>query len=305
MIRRLFFAKDLQNLLRGVDNTAVRLVSATVNARWFGAKRGSTVKKAKVAASKYLVQDDPELSDMTAIPAGLDLYSTLMYSPKLAPLRFQVSLHPDSQFKLDGLYVIAVNVPHGATEQDITSAISSVGTPSEVTFIASDVPKATTKRAVKVASKKSALLRFESEDVFKKLTTTESKLFGILCKSSGSPPDTTRSMFFESADSRKSLILTNIGRDNTVEQFRKTLQANLEGAGMSLSPESASLDLSGIVEDRYAIVDFPSFPSAFRALKHLQSVQSPFNVSFSTFRSQWSASENRFVQFPILSTYDP
>jgi hypothetical protein len=305
MIGRVFRQSRVNSLLTHCEWSSGKLPNASFPLRSF-AKKVKPKTMSKSASVRYSGHDEPDLCDMTTIPAGMELYNSLVFQPKRAPIHFEVTLDQPNPTKLGGFHVIAMNVPHGATEENVRNALQTCGRPSEVMFFESFVPKSSTKRSVRLDSRRYAILRFESQEEFEKVTRIEAKLFGVLCKSSGSPPDSPRTMFMESAETRHSLLVTNMKPETTVEELKHDLVTSMKAADFDVNSWSASIDGNEEVADRYAILKLGSFPAAFKILQYIQASKAPnFNLALSTFRSIWKEAEGKFVEVPILSSYDP
>jgi hypothetical protein len=240
---------------------------------------------------------------MTGIPAGIDVYSSLVFQPRGTPIGFTAVIRPSTTTESNGFPVIAVNVPHGATEHDLRNAIRTCGSPSRVMIFDNFVPKSTNKRSIKLGSKRYAILEFASEAEFNRATTMEAKLFGVLCKSSGTPADNPRTMFLEPAVTRRSLLITDIKPEVTLETFRNDLKEFLEASGLSVTSLTCSSDDYVKLSDRYVVVDLGSFRSSLQALLYSQASKANFKVALGNFRSVWK--EGRFEELSLLSSYDP
>jgi hypothetical protein len=251
--------------------------------------------------------DNPELSDMTAVPPGIDLYSKLINSARISAVAFDLELDAQSIPVIHGFNVFALNVPNGSTTEDIRGAIESVGEPDNIYVFSNNSIPSRVPRSIKLSSRTNAVLQFNSEEAFKRCTSDEARLFGVLCKSSGSPHDCERTMFLEPAVYRKSLIITDVGAKTSLEDFIEEFRSEINSSGLRvLSMNRVSGNATEMVGSDYMVVKFPCFPSAFTALKHLKAYTS-YNVAFSNLRCRHcedeQTGERKLAELAVISPY--
>ena len=289
--------------------TSLRFGTSMKNFQALNQRSFAKHSKPKAERKKVKVNsdDDPELSDLTAIPAGIDLYSKLISATRIGSLAFELELDPLSVPVLLGFNVFALNVPNGSTADDIRGAIQSVGRPDDIYVFSNNSVPSRVSRSIKLSSRTNAVLRFNSDEAFSRCTTDEARLFGVLCKSSGSPPDCERTMFLEPATYRKSLIITDIAPTKATEEFMEEFCSEISRSGLRvLSLNRSSDNRSELVGSHYLVVKFPCFPSAFTALKYLKANTS-YNVAFSNMRCRHNedteTGEGTLVEIPMISPY--
>jgi hypothetical protein len=261
------------------------------------------------STKKTALDEDREFSDMTAVPAGIELYAKLTNGGKPVSVSFRADCElVDDKLRFSGSYVFASNVPHGATDRDVSRALSYAAIPAHVYFLESHATKANRSRFIKVASKRNAIFQFANQDERDRVATTETKLFGVLCKSSGKPVDSERLMFLEPADSKTNLIITDVAPEMTVEDFQRRLPEFLDGSGLEVSSVTSEADNTEAIGSRYIVLKFPSFMETFAAVRHLQSNNS-LKAALSNFRSCWQDGKDGqpgyAIDMPHATSYDP
>ena len=248
-----------------------------------------------------------ELSDMSALPAGIDLYSKMIYPQRTVPARLTVKIDPSTVPGYSGHHVFAVNVPSGASESDLTRAVAMAGKPRDVFIFRNISSKAKSARSIKLLSNTNAILSFDSEDSFNRCTTTEAKLFGVLCKASSNPSDPERMMFLEPAEYHQSLLFNELGSKSTVESFQQGIHQAIEETGMRIQDITSSGHSDTSLQNRFMIVKFPCFFSAWTAFNHLRT-KSSYSVGFNNSRTGWivdrDTGEGSFMDAPRLTVHD-
>ena len=310
--RNLYRTLSCRNV--GHSSDVKRLAHVSYSAAWFATTRKSkrhvpsSVSTEKANPSKFVEDEDREFQDMTAIPAGIDLYATFIAPNRPASLNFRVDCKSTLLHNIESWYLFAANVPHGATEEDIRRAIAYKANPDEVFLLVNNAMKSVRPRFIKVASRRSAILHFKTREERDKLVTPETKLFGVLCKSSGEPKDTERLMFLEPADHKRSLIITDIPEGTKVSDFKRSLPEHLAGSGLELSNISTDISDDARIGNHYLVLTFPSVCESFAAVWHLQKTKS-LNAAYSNFRSVWKppteGREGYYDEMPCLTSYDP
>lgn len=248
-----------------------------------------------------------ELSDMSAIPAGIDLYSKMIFPQRTVPARLTVNIDATSVPAYGGHYVFAVNVPSGASESDLRSAVAVAGKPSGLFIFRNISLKAKSTRSIKLLSNTNAILSFDSEDAFKRCTTTEAKLFGVLCKASGNTSDPERMMFLEPAEYHQSLLFNELGSESTVESFQQGITQAIQDTGMRVQEITSGGQCDSPLQNRFMIVKFPCFFSAWTVFNHLRT-KSAYSVAFNNSRAGWiidrETGQGSFMDAPRLTVHD-
>jgi hypothetical protein len=270
-------------------------------------KVGRSRTSAKGVRNVDETSHEVDLSDLTAVPSGMTPYSQLIHEGRLHS--FTINVRPTQPPpNMDGFYVFASNIPHGSTTYDITGAIERLAKPSDVWLFENNSQKSDKARSVKLSSRKNAILRLASRQEYDNLTRPEARLFGVLCKSSGKPNDGERTMFLEPAETKRALIVTDINADWTISQLTTSLHTKLEEDGIHLDALEFTESADSVIGKRYAVLQFPCFPSCFTALKCIESAKC-FKAAFTNFRSGWITPQDGgqpyFGETLYLSIYDP
>lgn len=294
---------SLMSSLGGASSSSIK-VSQALQHKSFSKHSKPKGERRKVKVNS---DDNPELSDMTAVPSGIDLYSKLISAARISAIAFDLELDPQSVPVIHGFNVFALNVPNGSTTEDIRGAIESVGEPENIYVFSNNSIPSRVSRSIKLSSRTNAVLQFNSEEAFKRCTSDEARLFGVLCKSSGSPHDCERTMFLEPAMYRKSLIITDVGARTSTEDFMEEFRSEINSSGLRvLSMNRACGNATEMVGSDYIVVKFPCFPSAFTALKHLKANTS-YNVAFSNLRCRHyeneETGERTLAEIALISPY--
>ena len=248
------------------------------------------------------------ICDATAIPSGLEIYNLHNSSrPTLVELSgdFKDIEDPHRNSK----YVYAYNLPKTASEKLVREALSNVGNPRSV-FIyetgAAKVPTPRTYVAQEVSLRNSpvnAVIEFEDQDAYDKVTTIEAKLFGILCEGEDREVDSARMMYLEAASVKRYLILSGFKKSTRVSDIQEMLAIQGKQAGLGDSIKFTPSLIDSVDSKHHLSIKFPSFASAYAMLKQLKRSNPDTKVCFSMSRSKWSDSLEAYVDtaLPALS----
>lgn len=254
--------------------------------------------------------DDVGVSDISNIPAGLDVYATQQWRiPKLNTIHGQLESSFEAGSDDPGLYVYVYNMPMRVAESSVVEALCNVGHPSEVILYdvrgnpidsAGPTRSRNPKTRPKVNSQPNerwranspinGILKFDCMQSYQKAIRTENKLFGIMCRSTDPKVDPDRTMYMETANHKKQLIFTKFEDDNeTVGSFIRKLESELRSIGL---PPSAMVQVAGGQESTRLqgaalVIKFVDFPTALATFKRMREVPNLATVSFNSFRSKW------------------
>lgn len=236
-----------------------------------------------------VVEDNFTDFDRTSIPSGIDVP---ILDESVTHWSATVNIDPRPMVGNGTQYVYAYNLPLAVSEVQVRQALCNIGNPDSV-FVY-DVLAGGPQVKNSLYSSMNAVLGFSKFDTegFEKATLLQNRLFGILCKSA-IPKGEARPMFLEAAFRKVFLIATTRSVEpNLFEHFQDVfLPSEIFGKDVRVSlteekksePPQKSSDKSAN-DFRHVSLKFPSFESAFQALRFFRNNPIGWNFSFSPYR---------------------